>query len=223
MTTWMRVLALSALLAGAAALIGCGGVMGEKFYTYENPAPRDLEVLTLAKMRTGSFSSAAQAAADADYHDIRLEVVEIWPERADGVWLYVEQAAAGSLDKPYRQRVYHLMRKDETKFTSDIYLLADEPAWAGAWREPARFAALGVDGLTLKEGCKTILERVNTYTFQGGTQEHDCPSELQGASYATTEVTVTPTFLKSWDRGYDGQNNLVWGAEKGPYVFVKQQ
>ena len=66
----------------------------------------DLE--TLVEWMTGSFSSEAQAAADPDYFDIRLQMVPIWPDRADGAWLYVEQAAASSLDQPYRQRVYRL-------------------------------------------------------------------------------------------------------------------
>jgi hypothetical protein len=222
MTTRMRVLALLTLLAGAATLTGCGGMMGERFYDYEAPAPRDLELLTLARMMTGSFSSAEQAAADADYHDIRLEVVQIWPLDPDGVWLYVEQAAATSLDQPYRQRVYHLTRDDETVFDSDIYLLNDEAAWTGLWREPARADALTSADIALKEGCTVKLERVNGYTFEGKTQEADCPSELQGASYATTEVTITPTYLKSWDRGYSADNQQVWGAEKGAYVFVKK-
>ena len=53
---------------------------------------------------TGSFSSEEQARSDADFYDIRLQMVRVWPERQDGCWLYVEQAAADSLDRPYRQR-----------------------------------------------------------------------------------------------------------------------
>jgi len=32
-------------------------------------------------------------------------MVQIWEERTDGYWLYVEQAIAGYQDKPYRQRI----------------------------------------------------------------------------------------------------------------------
>ena len=68
----------------------------------------------LAEWMSGSFSSAAQAADDPEnYFDIRLEMVPIWSERSDGPWLYVEQAAASALDRPYRQRVYHLVETED--------------------------------------------------------------------------------------------------------------
>ena len=42
---------------------------------------------TLVDWMTGSFSSHAQSVADTNYFDIRLEMVRIWPERDDGVWM----------------------------------------------------------------------------------------------------------------------------------------
>ncbi|MFM8642095.1 MAG: CpcT/CpeT family chromophore lyase, partial [Phycisphaerales bacterium] len=42
----------------------------------------------------GHYSSAAQAAEDATYFDVRLHIVPIWPDRVDGPWFYVEQAMA---------------------------------------------------------------------------------------------------------------------------------
>jgi hypothetical protein len=56
---------------------------------------------------TGSFSSQEQAAADTSRYDIRLEMAPIWTDHPNGKWFYVEQAVAWSLEKPYRQRVYH--------------------------------------------------------------------------------------------------------------------
>jgi CpeT protein len=68
----------------------------------------------LVEGMTGTFSSAAQAAADPDnFFDIRLQMVPIWTDRAepDGArWLYVEQASAEALDRPYRQRVYRVSK-----------------------------------------------------------------------------------------------------------------
>ena len=48
-----------------------------------------------------------------------------------------------------------------------------------------------------------------------------CPSNLHGASYATSEVTITPEALTSWDRGYDDNGKQVWGAENSAYEFRK--
>ncbi len=214
---------LAIVLSGTllAALSGCGAGIGEKFYNYKTPEPPDMEVLTVAQMMSGSFSSAAQAAGDPDYRHITLEVARIWPMNDDGVWLYVEQAAAESRDKPYRQRIYHLTRRNPVLLASEIYLLPDPAAVVGAWEDPSRFDALAPADLTVKEGCSVELEKVNQWTYAGATKDRDCPSELHGAAYATSEVTLTPSWLESWDRGYDEGGEQVWGAQKGPYRFDK--
>ena len=219
----MKIVIRTILLAGLlTAFAGCGG-LGDKFYDDKAPAAPDMEVLMLAQCLVGSFSSAEQADRDPEYHDITLETVRIWPMNEEGVWLYVEQAAAESRDKPYRQRVYHLTRLNDLAFSSEIYLLPDEAAMVGAWNDPARFDALSPANLSVKEGCAVELERVNDWTFAGSTREQDCPSELHGASYATSEVTITPSWIESWDRGYDEEGTQVWGASQGAYRFVKNR
>jgi hypothetical protein len=222
MKTVTRSFMMTALFSGLLlAITGCGGGFGEKFYDYQTPEPPDMEILMLAQCLSGSFSSAAQADLDSDYHVITLETVRIWPMNEDGAWLYVEQAAAESRDKPYRQRVYHLTRRNELIIVSEIYLLPDAEAMIGAWGDPSRFDALTPADLTVKDGCAVELERANEWTFGGATKERDCSSELHGASYATSEVMITPSWIESWDRGYDESDEQVWGAEKGPYRFVK--
>ena len=65
--------------------------------------PRESDLEQLVTMMTGSFSSQAQAKADTNFLDIRLEMKPIWTDRADvteGHYLYVEQAAGWALDKP---------------------------------------------------------------------------------------------------------------------------
>lgn len=57
------------------------------------------DLVQLADWMSGSFSSAAQAAEDSAYYDIRLEMAPIWTDRDDAVWLYVEQAMAGMTSK----------------------------------------------------------------------------------------------------------------------------
>jgi len=183
----------------------------------------DGEIAALAAMMAGSFSSAAQAASDPEnFRDIRLAVVPIWEEREDGPWLYVEQAAAVSLDKPYRQRVYQLVRTGEGTIESRVFTLPDPPLrFAGAATEPAKLAGLGPGGLALRAGCAVVL-RKSGQGWTGSTVGKGCASDLRGASYATSEVTITPTEMRSWDRGFDAGGKQVWGAERGPYIFVRQ-
>jgi glycosidase len=176
----------------------------------------DLEVFM-----TGSFSSLAQARADSDYLDIRLEVVPIWTGRKDGPWLYVEQALAARRHRPYRQRVYHLVDRGDGTMMSEVYSLEDPLRFAGDWKQDEPLAGLSPDSIGVREGCAVLLRRTSAGTFEGSTMERECGSELRGAVYATSEVTVTLDRLTSWDRGFDAEGNQVWGAAKGPYIFDK--
>ncbi|MFH2051153.1 MAG: chromophore lyase CpcT/CpeT [bacterium] len=211
MNRFTKPLAAALLLA---TLAGCAA-------TSAGRRSADLDVLVA--WMTGSFSSGAQAEADPDnYYDIRLEMAPIWPGRTDGAWLYVEQAAASSLDQPYRQRVYRVREVEPGLFASEVYELPDPDAAVGAWRDPARLAGLTPDDLIPREGCTVYLRRQSDGSFTGGTRDRECGSSLRGATYATSEITLQGNRLESWDRGWDTAGVQVWGAEKGPYVFVKR-
>lgn len=175
----------------------------------------------LAKWMAGSFSSNKQHLSDtANYFDIRLQIVPIWKERTDGYWFYVEQAVADYLQKPYRQRVYHLTALAEGGFESAVLLINDPLRFAN---NPQKIAShLTPDSLVLKNGCGVILQKVNGKKFQGGTVGKGCPSDRKGASYATAMVTVMPKELHSWDRGYNENDEQVWGADKAGYIFIKK-
>lgn len=179
------------------------------------------DLADLADRMTGSFSSAAQAEADTNFYDIRLQMARIWPDRDDGVWLYVEQAAGWSLDMPYRQRVYRVTEAEPGLFRSAVYALPDDEAAIGAWRDEAPLGDLDPDALSLREGCAVFLRRGEGGDFAGGTVGRGCGSSLRGASYATSEVVVGADRIESWDRGFDADGVQVWGAETGPYVFLR--
>lgn len=182
-------------------------------------AASDLDVL--ADWMTGSFSSAAQAAADTSYFDIRLEMVRIWPDRDDAVWLYVEQALGTRTDAPYRQRVYRVSEVKPGLFESAVFTLPDPDAVVGCWKRGEPLADLSPADLALREGCAVLLRRDLLGAFSGGTVGRGCASDLRGATYAESAVTVTRAGIESWDRGFDADGAHVWGAEHGPYVFLR--
>ena len=184
-------------------------------YGYCHAQSNDLK--TLAGWMEGSFSSEVQSIKDTSYFDIRLQIIPIWKDRKDGYWFYVEQAVAKYIDKPYRQRVYHLTEK-EGVFESAVFTMND----------PLRFThhadlveKLTPDSLISRDGCAVILTRKAKNTFQGSTDGKKCPSDRSGATYATSEVIITKEGLHSWDRGFDNKDEQVWGAEKGGYDFKK--
>jgi dipeptidyl aminopeptidase/acylaminoacyl peptidase len=181
------------------------------------------DLQTLAAWMTGSFSSAAQAEAEEGYFDIRLEMVPIWEERDDGVWLYVEQAAANTLDRPYRQRVYRLTAEADGRFRSEVFSIPEPLRFAGDWRFGDPLAELAPDDLEPRQGCAVVLGRVDEAAFAGATEGTGCSSTLRGAAHATSEVRVAADGIDSWDRGFDAAGEQVWGAEHGPYLFRRSE
>lgn len=192
------------------------------FYTSDLAAQKhvsnkDLQVLS--SYLQGTYNTEEQSKNDSDYFNISLIISPIWKnKKTDGYWFYVEQAMASKKDKPYRQRVYHLTQKGENSFESAIYTLAD----------PLRFAqkvelveALPIDSLQHKEGCSVFLKKNKIGFFEGSTDGKKCPSDLRGANYATSIVTLKEDELISWDQGFDKEGKQVWGATKGGYVFKK--
>ena len=60
-------------------LFGCSGNSGSKE-----------ELNQLANMMIGSFDSEEQSLADTNFYNIHLEMVRIWEDREDTIYLYVE-------------------------------------------------------------------------------------------------------------------------------------
>lgn len=106
----------------------------------------------------GIFDSHEQHVKDtANYFDIHLEIVPVWIVRKDAIWFYVEQAVAGSLDKPYRQRIYRLTEVEDGLFESKVYLLKDPLRFA---QHPDLVEVLSPDSITEKEGCSVFSEKL---------------------------------------------------------------
>ena len=179
----------------------------------------DMNLQQLATWMIGSFSSGQQAEADSAYYDIRLHMAQVWENRTDGVWMYVEQATASSQNEPYRQRVYRLTEVDDTTYRSDVYTMPEPERFVGAWKKTDPLATLNRDSLELREGCSIVMHPEGDSAFAGGTVGTGCASSLRGAAYATSQVRITADVLYTWDRGWSENDSLVWGARKGGYVF----
>lgn len=217
--------AITLLLLGACAGTPATPEPEPQPATASGPSKADFERLaTLVSYMTGSFDSGEQAKADPTYFDIRLHMTPIWTTAGgeSAKWLYIEQAMANQLAKPYRQRIYRVSSLGGGRFTSEVFELPGDPlTFAGSWKNPEAFANLKPDMLTAREGCIINLTDKKE-SFVGSTHAQDCISTLRGAAYATSEVVISADQLVSWDRGFDAQGKQVWGATKGGYIFRKR-
>jgi CpeT/CpcT family (DUF1001) len=175
----------------------------------------------LESWMTGQFSSKAQAENDSAYYPIELRMFPIWKNRKDGPWLYIEQAVEGATNRPYRQRVYQLRLMDSKRFESKVYTISYPLRFAMASPEHPLFKQITPDSLQLRNGCSVFLEWTGK-SFNGSTKGAYCASDLRGASYATSKVSIMADRMESWDQGFDNNGIQVWGAIKGPYVFIKE-
>ncbi|MGD9689030.1 MAG: chromophore lyase CpcT/CpeT [Phycisphaerales bacterium] len=178
----------------------------------------------LTSWMIGSFASADQSLSDPAYRDVSLVIAPVWKSRT-GCWLYVEQAMAESPDRPYRQRLYRLtglpiLPGQPLSWRCDVFSLPGDPLrFAGAWQEPYLLESLHEDDLLLRDGCSVWIFQVSEEEFAGSTRGNACASDLHGAAYATSHVTIRRDRIDSWDRGYDASGAQVWGPARGPYCF----
>jgi CpeT protein len=102
-----------------------------------------------------------------------------------------------------------------------VYEVKNPSQYAGAWKDGQKLAALSRDSLINRQGCGIYLHKFADQSFSGSTPGKQCLSSMRGASYATSEVTIYPDRVISWDRGWDSKNVQVWGAVRSGYVFLK--
>jgi hypothetical protein len=187
----------------------------------------------LATLLTGTFDSSAQAARDEAYFDVSLAICPVASPLGERV-LYVEQALSSSRSKPYRQRLYVIERAGEGAARSRVLELTAPARAVGACGRAERPTFAAEDAKELV-GCAVEMRWVGDH-FEGRTGDQEwsgteflpsrspdaCKNDFQGASYATSQVSLHADRLESWDRGYDGAGRQVWGATRGGYVFVRR-
>jgi CpeT protein len=176
----------------------------------------------LYQLMIGSFTSEEQSTEDDEFYNISLHMYPIWQNSGEK-WLYVEQALADQQDKPYRQRIYKVEKVAENEFVSKVYEIEEDEKFIGKWKEPNFFNKYDKSILIEREGCDVFLKKIDDNKFSGSTIEDNCKSNLRGAKYATSIVTIDRSGIVSWDRGYNKADEQVWGAVKSGYIFKRKR
>ena len=169
----------------------------------------------------GTFDSSEQALSNPTYYAVQLKACRVEaPELGDNV-LYIEQALVDTPNAPYRQRLYLLETIDEDTVQSSIFELTNPNAAVGLCNTD-ELGSFSASDAILKAGCEVILDW-DGEGFLGETGEASCPSDLNGASYATSEVLTRPDRIESWDRGWFDNGTQAWGATAGAYIFIRRE
>ncbi|MBI1392770.1 MAG: hypothetical protein GC152_08525 [Alphaproteobacteria bacterium] len=182
----------------------------------------------LASVSVGSFSTHDQARRDERYGVAEAEIVRIWPDRDDGMWLYQEQAFLGERwdevdpgqkDRPYFARVIHSVETAPGVVRRSVHKLKDPDAARGTWRAASPLEALSPDDLLPSE-CGITAERIAEGFWRS--QSDKCPNAYKGADYALSISLFSPGRYANWDRGLKVDGAHVWGPEAGGYIFVRR-
>jgi hypothetical protein len=189
-------------------------------------APSYLDELTA--LSVGSFTTIDQSARDDRYSVAEAEIVRIWPSRADGVWLYQEQALLGDRpdaldatkkDEPYFARVIHSVETAPGVVRRTVHRLKAPEKAKGAWRKKTPLAGMGPDDLLPSE-CAITATRVAEKMWRSESER--CPNAYKGAAYALSLGVTIEDRYANWDRGFTADGEQVWGPAAGGYVFIRK-
>ncbi|RMF07466.1 MAG: hypothetical protein D6763_12285 [Alphaproteobacteria bacterium] len=183
----------------------------------------------LATLSVGSFTTIAQARRDPRYGVAEAEIVRIWPERQDGVWLYQEQAYLGDTpsaidptrkDRPYFARVIQLVETGPNTVERRVFKLENPASALGAWRHPAPLIDMSPGDLRPSE-CVMVARRVAEKFWYS--ESGKCPNDYKAAAYAVSLSVVVDGTYANWDRGFASDGRQVWGPADAGYIFVRKE
>ncbi len=146
-------------------------------------------------------------------------------ELNDALALYIENAAAETRTKPYRQRVY-VLRRQNGKIIVEIHKISKPEDFINAHKNPKLLESLTLERLTHEQGCDMTFQKVNSKLYKGSAgADKTCKSTLRGATHTVSNTEITPTRITNLDQGFDDQGNHKWGPPPGVigHIFVKRK
>ena len=193
---------------------------------------KDKDLRRLADWMTGSFDTFAQVnadeEADAKYRHIpaTLQVVPVKINGlTDALALYIENAAAETRTKPYRQRIY-VLKKRTGGIIIEIHKISKPEDFTGVHKNPKLLDALTLERLTREPGCDMTFREINSKLYKGAAgADKTCQSTLRGAAYTVSNTEITPTQITNLDQGFDDAGAHKWGPPPGVigHIFIKRK
>ncbi|ABW32426.1 chromophore lyase CpcT/CpeT [Acaryochloris marina] len=178
---------------------------------------------TLAKWLAAEFSNQAQAIENPPlYAHIQVSIRPLPRKLLTGYCLYLEQAYAFMLKKPYRTRVIHILEHKDSILIEN-YELHKKELFLGGTRDPLILNKISTEHLIKKEGCDMNVEWTG-HSFVGTVVPgKSCKVVRNGkTTYLDNSFEVDQNKFISIDRGRDPETDeLIWGSIAGPFHFSR--
>lgn len=176
----------------------------------------------LAVWMEGSFSNHEQAQQDTSYFDSQLHVKRIWNKRKNEYWFYMEQSVVNFTERPYRQKVLRLVRKNADTIECKMFEIQFAIRFAGEWKKDNPLSGLAPDSLQERIGCSIfLLWNKQSKSYDGTGKNNTCIGDLRAATYTTTDLTILSDTFIFWDRGWSTKGVVVWGIPNGGYKYKR--
>lgn len=184
-----------------------------------NTTREDLD--SLLAWTEGTFSNAIQARVDSSFDRISIWSKRIWTSRLPGGWFFVRVMKHDSMSViTLSQQVYHVNSIEEGMFEVTVYAMSDE--MANTDPVSAEIEQFSAHSLTQRRGCELYLQAADR-TFIGGTHGTACASTVQGASYTTAELLISPQGLWWLERTYAPGGEAVGRLQTSAYALLREK
>ena len=166
-----------------------------------------------ARWMEGSFTDANRDGSNGKTGTYWLHQARIWPSRSDGIWIYSEFVRDQATDSPLQQVVFRVNDNLAGGIVVKTYRLPGNPMrFLGDWRTPRMFNAIEPMNLKPQPGCRIDLKRDSSGALSGSGSGSECPSNLPGATYQQTGLTLGPMEIVLRLKGFDESGTQVFGT-----------
>lgn len=177
----------------------------------------------LKKTLQGNFSTKDQHDKDKDFYDIRMRLVPIWKSTENVFYIYVEQAMATTLNNPFSQQVYKVVKDEENTSTIFLYTIPEPERFKGRIEGDYMFESIDTETIVEKTGCELRLQfNEETMSAVGDTGDKTCTSGEAGIAWTSSQMIVKDELIELWNQSWDVDGNQLKGSVKGGYIFKKE-
>jgi CpeT/CpcT family (DUF1001) len=180
------------------------------------------QVQEVVKHLTGIMDTTQQAESNPKAPSVRMTTCKVTVNAVKNakkpvIYLYQEQALTSKLNKPYRQRFLRISpSKNHTIESAGFKPLTPEKL-INLCNKPDTERTFKLEEIGKSECSVFLKKQENDYI--GETQKGGCPSNYKGAVKITNKIILHSTGMDTFDRGYDANGKVIWGAKNEPYQF----